>query len=266
MLAASEKNRLLSKFGPWALVTGASSGIGRALAETLAESGFNLVITARRKTLLEEMAIRYPEVKIRVVEADLATQAGIERVIEASSDVEVGLYIGSAGFGASGYFLDSDVEAEANMVRVNCLALMYLARHFAPIFTQRKKGGMILMSSIVSFQGVPFAAHYSATKAYVQSLAEALAIELKPHGISVLAPAPAPVHSGFAERANLKMDLALRASDLPEPILRALGRRSSVLPGLLSKALVISLRSAPRRLRIRIMQGIMKGMTSHQRV
>ena len=137
--------------------------------------------------------------------------------------------------------------------------------HFSQKFIQKKKGGIILLSSMVGFQGVPFAAHYAATKAYVQSLGEALSVELKPYGVDVLAAAPGPVVSGFAERANMKMGMAMKPSDVGIPILKALGRKATVLPGFLTKFLVGSLRTVPRWAKVKIMKIIMGGMTQHQR-
>ncbi len=173
--------------------------------------------------------------------------------------------IASAGFGTSGAFLNTSIHAEVNMLQVNCLALLQLTHHFAQKFAAQKKGGIILMSSIVSFQGVPFAANYAASKAYVQTLAEALYHELKPYNVDVLSAAPGPVQTGFSERANMVMDNTLTPDQIGVPILKALGRKATVLPGFLSKLLVYSLGTVPRWGKIRIMKGVMGGMTKHQR-
>ncbi len=119
---------------------------------------------------------------------------------------------------------------------------------------------VMLLSSIVAFQGNPWSAHYSATKAYVQSLAEGLALELAPHGVDVLAAAPGPTATGFASRAGLKMGQAMNPADLAMPILHSLGRRTTVLPGFLSKLLAYSLATLPRWARVRVMGMVMKGM------
>ncbi len=111
---------------------------------------------------------------------------------------------------------------------------------------------------------MPFSANYAATKAYVQSLAEALSIELKPFGVSVLAAAPGPVNSGFGERANMNMSMSLNPRQVGVPILKALGRKTTVYPGFLSKLLVYSLKTAPRILKIRIMGKIMAGMAQNK--
>ena len=264
----SEKKRLQNRYGSWALITGASSGIGKALAHRIAESGLNVLLTARRTSLLDEIATEVTDlygVHTTVVEADLTQDAGIDKVLEAAEGVEVGLLVAAAGFGTSGLFLDSKVADELNMLSLNCKALLVFTHHFSRRFARQGRGGIILLSSMVGFQGVPYAAHYAATKAYVQSLGEALSVELKDSNVDVLAAAPGPVSSGFATRANMQMDKTLRAEDIAVPILKALGRKSTILPGLLTKFLVGSLRTVPRWGKVRIMKLVMGGMTKHQR-
>ena len=266
-LSQKEKDRLKKKYGEWALVTGASSGIGKELAYRVAEAGLHLIITGRHEDKLtairQEIQSLYG-VNVEMVVADLADQ-GIEQVWQAAQQKPIGLLIASAGFGTSGAFLNTSIHAEVNMLQVNCLALLQLTHHFAQKFAAQKKGGIILMSSIVSFQGVPFAANYAASKAYVQTLAEALYHELKPYNVDVLSAAPGPVQTGFSERANMVMDNTLTPDQIGVPILKALGRKATVLPGFLSKLLVYSLGTVPRWGKIRIMKGVMGGMTKHQR-
>ncbi|MEM6840770.1 MAG: SDR family oxidoreductase [Bacteroidota bacterium] len=265
-LSSNEKNRLRTKYGSWAVVTGASSGIGLELATRLAESGLNLVIHGRDSTRLgqiqQELSSQYG-VKINTVAADLSESTGTDQIITAAQGLDIGLLVASAGFGTSGLMLNNSIHEETNMLRVNCESLLVLTHHFSQYFAHQKRGGIILMSSMVGFQGVPFAANYAATKAYVQSLAEALALELKPYGVDVLAAAPGPVTSGFGKRANMKMDMSLTPAQVGVPILSALGRKNVVLPGFLTKFLVYSLRTAPRWGKVRIMKRVMGGMTRH---
>lgn len=199
----------------------------------------------------------------RVVTVDLACETGVGPLSLATSELDVGLFVASAGFGTSGPFLDSDLDVELEMLNVNCRSLTALSWHFGRRLAERGRGGMILMSSIVGFQGMPNAAHYAATKAYVQVLSEAIAEEMSARGVDVLAAAPGPVHSGFADRAKMRMGTALNAAEVAGPILEALGRQRTVLPGFLSKLLVYSLVALPRRARIRIMGRVMAGMTKH---
>lgn len=262
------QERLYARYGPWAIVTGASSGIGRSLALNLAEAGLNLVLVARSREVLTALADDLTSqhgIEVRVVSTDLALPAALETIESATIDLDVGLLVASAGFGTSGPFLESSPDREIEMLAVNCQALLGASFHFGRRFAKRGRGGMVLMSSIVGFQGMPYAAHYAATKAYVQALAEALYVELAPLGIDVLAAAPGPTHSGFAERAGMKMGAALKAEDVAGPILAALGRKPTVLPGFLSKLLTYSLVPLPRWARVRIMGKVMRGMTEHRK-
>lgn len=266
-LSTSEKNRLKSKYGTWAIVTGASSGIGLELAERLAESGLNLVLNARKKAQLEQIALDFGNkygISTRIIAEDQSNTEGVKTLIEQTKDLDIGLCIASAGFGTSGLFIKNNIDEEVNMLRVNCEGLLLLTHHFSKKFAENKRGGIILLSSMVAFQGTPFAANYAATKAYVQTLAEALAVELKPFGVDVLAAAPGPVQSGFGDRANMKMSMSLTPAQVGIPILKALGRKTTVLPGFLTKFLVYSLRTVPRWGKVKIMKIVMGGMTQHQ--
>ena len=268
-LSASEKQRLKTKYGRWAVVTGASSGIGLELAERLAESGLNLVINARQADVLADKSQSLKTtygVEVMPVVADLGEQAGLDALISAVENLPIGLFVASAGFGTSGEFYKASLADELAMLRVNCEALLALTHYFSNRFVPQKRGGIILLSSMVAFQGVPYSANYAATKAYVQSLAEALAIELRPFGVDVLAAAPGPVASGFGKRANMNMNMSLTPAQVGIPILKALGRQGTVLPGFLTKFLTYSLRTVPRWGKIRIMKQVMGGMTQHQRI
>lgn len=267
-LSTKEQTRLKTNYGPWAFVAGSSSGIGLELAKTLASSGFHVVIHGRQQEKLELLAKEWKTafgVEVVSILADLATDEGIQKVISQTQSLPIGLFIMSAGYGTSGSFLTNSIHAEANMLKINCESLLVLTHYFAQRFVAQKHGGIILLSSMVAFQGVPFAANYSASKAYVQSLAEALQVELKPFGVDVLAAAPGPVKSGFSQRANMEMGMALSPEDVAVPILKALGRQQTVLPGFLTKFLVYSLMTLPRWGKVQAMKLVMGGMTAHQR-
>lgn len=266
-LTISEQQRFRA-YGEWALVTGASNGIGKELATQLAQCGIHLIIVGRSSIALSSLAQELQvanNIQCRVVELDLSKPKSQGQLLEAVGDLDVGLAVLAAGFGTSGEFLNSKLSEELNMLDLNCRVILQQTHHFAQRFQQRGKGGIILFGSLVGFQGTPFAANYAATKAYVQTLAEALHVELKDSGVDVLSAAPGPVNSGFAKRANMQMGAALHPEDVGIPILKALGHRQTVLPGFLTKFLVGSLRMLPRWGKVRVMKLVMGGMTEHQR-
>ncbi|MET8852011.1 SDR family NAD(P)-dependent oxidoreductase [Amycolatopsis sp. NPDC004625] len=261
-------DRLRERYGPAALVTGATSGIGRAIATELARAGFDLVLAARRKPVLQDLAHELTTrhgISVRVLALDLAGDRGAEELLAATAGTDLGLYVAAAGFGTSGAFLDADPAVEREMLRLNCETVLTTSLGFGRRLAGRGRGGLVLMSSLVGFQGMPHAAHYAATKAYVQTLAEALHVELRPHGVDVLAAAPGPTHSGFAGRAGMRMGTALTPETVARGTLSALGRRPTALPGLLTRVLKAALLPLPRRGRVRIMGSVMAGMTGHPR-
>ncbi len=256
--------RFRERYGPWAIVTGASDGIGREIAWCLAESGLNVVLVARREDLLSGFADelnRAHGVRTMVVAADLGKEAAIDALLSGTIALEAGLLVAAAGFGTSGPFIDAPLEIELSMIDVNCRAVAALSHAFGRRFAARKRGGIVLMSSLVAFQGVPRAANYAATKAFIQTFAEGLRAELRPFGVDVLASAPGPVHSGFAARASMTMSRAVSSRIVARENLDGLGRTGTVRPGLLSKVLELSLMLLPRRGRVRMMGVVMSGMT-----
>jgi hypothetical protein len=255
------------KYGEWAVVTGASDGIGKACAIELAKAGYSLVLVARRKEILEKLGeeIRnHYAAKYFVVDADLSAAADIEKLIGVTAKLDVGLLVAAAGFGTSGRFIDVPIADELSMLDVNCRAVISLTHHYANVFRAQKRGGIILFSSLVAFQGVPRAANYAATKAYIQTFAEGLRIEMKPFGVDVLSVAPGPVHTGFSKRAKMTMGSAEKPEIVAKGALIALGKQSTVRPGFLTKFLGFSLSTLPRFMRVLIMAKIMSGMTEQQ--
>lgn len=255
------------KYGNWAVVTGASDGIGKAMATELAKAGLNLVLVARRQLLLDQISDELSNefgIETHVIAADLSDDDAVQTVLDVTRSLQVGLLVASAGFGTAGKFLDMSIERELNMLDVNCKAVLAMTHHFGQRFAAQGHGGIILLSSVVAFQGVPLSANYAATKAYIQSLAEGLSLEFAPLGVDVLASAPGPIHSGFAARANMQMGAALQPETVAKQTIKALGRKTTVRPGLLTRFLDGSLAMLPRRIRVRAMMQVMKGMIQHQ--
>jgi short-subunit dehydrogenase len=258
----------LNQYGPLALVTGASDGIGEAFARQLAEMGMNLVVVARSADRLNALADNLRArhgIQVLVIAADLSTPEGRTELERATESLDIGLLITSAGYGTSGPLLEANIGQERNMLELNCYAVLEQCVVFGNRFSKRGRGGIILLGSLLGWQGVPRSAHYAATKAYVQSLAEGLRIELKPKGVDVLASAPGPVHSGFAARADMVMSAAVSPILVARLSLNALGKQGTVVPGGLSKLLTYSLIPLPRSLRSFILGKVMTGMTKHQK-
>ena len=170
---STPKSRLVQRYGPWALVTGASDGIGQAFARHLAAQGLHLVLVARREPALASLATELTQahgVQCRVLSADLSDLEAVHRVADATLDLDVGLLVAAAGFGTSGPLLDSELGAETQIGDLNCTGCWRWPRAWA-------RGGVVFMSSLLAFHGTPRAANYSATKAHIQMLAEWLRVE-----------------------------------------------------------------------------------------
>ena len=188
--------------GKWALVTGASAGIGVALAEELASGGANLVLTARRKDRLEALAQRLPstyKIRAETFPADLADPAAPERIYAFTRErgIEVDLLINNAGFGKYGEFPSADKQRLLEMVQVNCAAVVHLTYLYLRGMIARRGGDILILASTASFQAVPYISTYAATKAFDLLLAEGLAEEMKPYGIRICALCPGSTESEF---------------------------------------------------------------------
>jgi short-subunit dehydrogenase len=239
------------------------------VATFLARAGFDLVVIARNGNELRRLATEIERdhgTDVHVVVADLSAAAGIDAVAAATAGHDIGLFVPAAGFGTSGPLIGNDATTELEMVTVNCSAVLALTHLFGNAMAARGRGGIVLFSSIVATQGVPLSANYAATKAYIHTLGEGLRHELRPLGVDVLVSAPGPVETGFGDRAAMKMGGGMQPDGVARVTLHALGRRSVVRPGGLSKLLGWSLATCPRRLRTFILARIFRGFTKHQRM
>lgn len=245
---------------PVALVTGASSGIGRELSRVLAREGHDLVLVARREPELRALAAELTSrfgAHSTVVAADLSLHDGARHVYDAVTEagLAVDVLVNNAGFGGHGSFADTSAADEQRMLAVNVVALTDLTKLFLPAMANRGRGRILNVASTAAFQPGPFMAVYYASKAYVLSLTEALAEELAGTGITATALCPGVVPSGFQDAAGLTDDTPLVKSPgakSPEFVAQAAydgmmrGKRI-VIPGAMNKIGVQSLRVAPRR-------------------
>lgn len=192
--------------GKWALVTGASAGIGVALARELAARGAKLILTARRRDRLDALAAELSArgAEVRTVAADLNDPAGPQQIYDATegAGIAVDILIENAGLGQFGAFTASPVEQELSQVHVNCEAVVRLARLFVPRMVQRRSGWVLITASTASFQPVPYLSTYAATKAFDRFFALGLAAEVARFGVKVTALCPGTTESEFFEVAR----------------------------------------------------------------
>jgi len=203
--------------GKWALVTGASAGIGKALAEELARGGTNLVLTARRRERLDELAQSLAashKIQTKVFVADLTEADAPEKIFQFTKEqgIEVELLINNAGFGVYGEFPTVEASRLTDMVQVNCAAVVHLTRLYLPEMVARHHGDVMILASTASFQSVPYISTYAATKAFDLLFAEGLAEEMKPYGVRVCALCPGSTESEFSAVAGQAHIAATRAN------------------------------------------------------
>ncbi|MBC1239219.1 SDR family oxidoreductase [Nostoc sp. 2RC] len=196
-----------------ALITGASSGIGKAFAEELAARETNLVLVARSEDKLNQLAKKFKEkyqVKVDVIAKDLTEPNAAAAVFDAiqTKGLTIDLLINNAGFGSYGDFAESDRERQVKIVQLNILALVDLTHKFLPIMRQRRSGSIINVSSITGFQPIPYLSVYAASKAFILSFSQALWAENRQYGVRILVTCPGPIETNFFTEANFPPALA----------------------------------------------------------
>jgi len=245
----------------WGLVTGASAGIGMALARELAVAGVNLVLTARRRDRLDELARELREkhgVRTEIFAADLSQPDAPQKIFDFTVQLGIAaeLLINNAGFGQYGELPKVGTERLLDMVQVNCSAVVHLTRLYLPGMIERRRGDILILASTASFQAVPYISTYAATKAFDLLFAEGLAEEMKPYGIRVCALCPGSTESEFHEVAGQQRFTGKNmetAEKVARRGLEALAEgRSYVISGLGNYLGAQSQRIVPRRVVTRI--------------
>ena len=246
------------KYGPWALVAGASVGLGAAFAAELARRGLNVVLVARRAEALDALAGRLRgafSVEVRTVAADLGDASAATLCSQLAAELEIGLCVYNAAYSKIGPFLDGSLEDHLRTVDVNCRGPVALSLALGRPMAQRKRGGIILMSSLAGSQGTPMVVTYGATKAFNLVLAEGLWDELRGHGVDVLA-----CRAGATRTPGFEASQPTGKTPImdPEPVVRqaldALGGGPSMVPGVFNRFVAVVMgRMLPRRVAVRIM-------------
>jgi short-subunit dehydrogenase len=244
------------RFGRWALVAGASEGLGAQFARQLATRGLNLILVARRGELLRDLAAEIAKthgVEVRDAAVDLASEGAVAAIQRATEDLEVGLLVYNAAVSVTGRFFETPRERHLAELDVNCRRPLELTHLLGRPMQQRGHGGILLMSSFAGFQGSPNLSHYAATKAWSRIFAEGLWGELREHGIDVMACCAGATRTpGYL--ADRPQDTAssfvpeMEPGDVAAEALAALGSKPSMIPGRMNRVLSFFMqRLLPRR-------------------
>jgi short-subunit dehydrogenase len=228
-----ERGSLRERYGDWALVTGASAGIGAEFARALAREGISVVLTARREERLGELAEELEKehgVSTRVVALDLAESDAAERLADAVSDLEIGVLVNNAGFGYAGRFDKLEVSRLREQIQLNCLAPVILTHRLLPGMQQRRRGAVIITGSIAGRQPLPLHGVYSATKAFDLFFGEALWVEMRHYGVDVLVLEPGSTETEFQEVAGEIPHPGEPPARVVGDALDALGHQPSLIP------------------------------------
>lgn len=254
-----------------ALVTGASAGLGVHFALALAAQGHDVILTARRSDRLDQLAQQIRDrfgTQAHVIPANLAQPGAVAGLMAdiAKQGLAVNLLVNNAGFGARGDFAALDGGAQAEMIDVNCRALIELCHAVLPGMLQMRRGGILNVASTAAFQPGPWMAVYYASKAFVLSFSEALHEEVKPHGVHVTALCPGPTRTEFFEAAAMEDVFFRRFATAPEPVVRdglaALkANRPVVIPGLMNRVMATATRFTPRWVTRKAAGAVQRGQT-----
>lgn len=258
-----------ARYGPWAVVAGASEGLGAAFADALAARGLNLLLVARRASLLAQVAERIQAetgVEVRSLAQDLADPGFAAALAEASTDLEVGTLVYNAAYSPIGGFLEMPAEDLMRVVDLNVRGPMLFLHRLAPAMRARGRGAIVLMSSLSGIQGSPRISAYAASKAFNTILAEGLWGELRDDGLDVIASCAGairtPGYLATSETAPREAPGTLDPAEVAEQTLAALARGPRVVPGAVNRlASILTGRVLSRRAAVRLMAANTKDLS-----
>ena len=243
-------------FGPWAIVTGASSGIGKEFARQLAASGFHVVLVARRLSTLDELGGRLATefgVQYRAVGVDLAEEHFLSKLEEATHDLDIGLVVSNAGTWMLGDFVTMDERALQRSLRLNVQAHLDMTHHFGQRLARRRRGGLLLTASTAGLQGIPFSAEYAAAKAYVLALGEGLHGEWQQVGVHVTVLLPGATDTPLLAASGFELPSILKPMSTEQCVAEGLAalsaNRATHIAGRMNRILAALM---PRRLATRM--------------
>jgi hypothetical protein len=240
----------VERYGPWALVTGASAGIGAEFSKQLGAMGLNVVLVARRRERIEGLAQELEstsKIAVKTIVADLSQTDFLPQILSKTESLDVGLLVNNAGFGIAGRFLEHEVTRELALLDVNCREPLVLTHVFGRKMAQRKRGGVIFVSSVSGYIATPYESSYAASKVYELFLAESLRYELSKEGVDVLALCPGSTDTEFHQISGSRPVAAMAVGPVVRLALHKLGKTSVAIPGWHNRLLVYLLKFTPRR-------------------
>ncbi|MBH8573595.1 SDR family oxidoreductase [Nostocaceae cyanobacterium CENA369] len=251
-----------------ALITGASGGIGYELAKLFARDGYNLVLVARGEEKLTQIAKELTEnsgIKVEIIIKDLSLSTAPEEIFTKlqQAAIKIDVLVNNAGFGTYGFFHETDLKTELEMLQVNVVSLTHLTKLFLKDMVEQGYGKILNLSSGAAFQPGPLLAVYFATKAYVLSFSEAIANELEGTGVSVTVVCPGPTESGFQQRAAMEESKMISGQKMMDAETVAkisyqglMANKTVVIPGVKNKLLAEAVRFTPRKMVVKIARSI----------
>jgi short-subunit dehydrogenase len=242
------------RYGPWAVVAGASEGLGAAFARACSERGLKVVLIARRAQVLDELAATL-KTETRCLPLDLASPDAASRIADFTRELDVGLVVYNAALSPIGPFVEQSLEENLKALDVNVRGPTAVAHHFVPRLVKRGSGGLVLLSSLTAFQGSPYVSTYGATKSFNLSLAEGLWAELRGTGVDVLGVCAGATATPNLLKASKKAPPGmLQPEDVVRETLNALRAGPLLIPGRFNRFASFFLRRVlPRRMTIQIM-------------
>lgn len=240
------------KYGEYALITGGSSGIGKAIAKELASKGLNLILVARREEELQQAAKEIKAehlIDVVLISADLLTDEGIQTVKEKSEKYKVGLLIPAAGLEVNGAFEKNNLEKELRVIKLNVTVTMELTHYFLQKMIPRKKGGILLIASLSGHMPNPYFANYAGTKAYVLNFGASLYAELQPKGVDVTVLSPGLTNTPMTADNGIDWSKTPMQALPPEKVAKtavnALGKKLIAIPGFKNKMMGVMAKHTP---------------------
>lgn len=262
-------NMFIEKYGPWAIITGATSGTGLYFAKMLAEKGMHLILVSRGERRLLETAnvIRDQyHVQVKTIMADLSNQSSIAEIEKFTEALDIGLLINNAGYCITGEFSKQNWQDQSKLLETILRTPMALTHLFANKMIKRGGGGIILVSSSVAYTAMPLWSVYSAGKAALLNFGESVSQELKKHHVDVLTVSPGAMNTKFQEESGIRSPGLMNPEKVAKITLRSLGKKTSILPGFFNKVMFQGIgRFLPNNIRLSLFEKMMNKFQTAER-